>query len=82
MAKRYQNFHLNLEESLPTVLHKMSRTRMMKSRVNPIRGEEQDGFSTSINNIHRCCLSNFLIFLGISHPVFAGFPSIFIFPPF
>ena len=57
-AKRCQNFHINWEESLPTVSHKMSRTLMTKSRVNPIGGEERDGFSTSMNDVHRRCLSH------------------------
>lgn len=64
-AKCCQNFHLNSEELLPTVSHKVSRTKMTKSPVNPVGGEERDGFSASINDVRRHCLSHKRIIKGI-----------------
>ena len=51
-AKRCQNFHQNSEESFPLVLHKVSHIPMTKNCVNPIGGEERDGFSKSVNDVH------------------------------
>ena len=68
-AKRCQNFHKSSEESLPTISNKMSRIPMTKNHVNPIRGEERDGFSKSVNDVHCRCLSQCLLIniAGIVH---------------